>query len=76
MAGMFAYVNNEEHESKTDVSCKWNEASKLGKKKYKGGKELEDMLNLKDEEKTPPVAFDIATDEAKQKHMELMIKVA
>ena len=33
---MFHYINNEEHESKTAVACKWNEASKRGRMKYKG----------------------------------------
>ena len=37
MAGIFHYINNEEHESKTDVACKWKEASKRGRMKYKGG---------------------------------------
>ena len=40
-----------------------------------GGKELEEMLNLKSEDKCPPVSFDPPSNEQRQQLLEIMEEV-
>jgi len=72
MGALITYINSERHETKTDEVCKWTQKGKL---KYKGGKELEEMLNLKSEDKCPPVSFDPPSNEQRQQLLEIMEEV-
>ena len=71
MGAMLVYCNSEivsEH-GPTDEACYWNRRSKI---RYKGGREMEELLNLKPEDKCPVVTFDPPTEEKRKQHLKVM----
>ena len=72
-AGLIYYVNTHREESKTDESCSFIEPSKCAEKLYPRGEELENIEDIPEKYKMPPVTFDMITNEAKEKHYKLML---
>ena len=56
-------------EGPTDAACNWNKRAKL---RYKGGKEMEELLNLKPEDKCPLVTFNPPTEEQRKHQLKVM----
>ena len=71
MGALLVYCNSEivSENGPTDEACYWNRRSKI---RYKGGREMEELLNLKPEDKCPVVTFDPPTEEQRLKQLEVM----
>ena len=71
MGALLVYCNSEivAENGPTDEACYWNRRSKI---RYKGGKEMEELLNIKEKDKCPVVTFDPPTEEKRLRKLEVM----